>query len=126
MPDTSGLVLPIPGLGWEHGQHAVVLGPDGESLLLVCGDHINLPELTASRVPQVWGEDQLLPREWDPNGHGHGRFAPGGFVLRVSPSADEIELFSIGLRNPYDLAVNPTGVNVGLKVQRSAGQKYST
>jgi putative heme-binding domain-containing protein len=107
-PDAPELILAIPG-GGEHGQHAVVVAPDGASLLLSCGNHCDLPALTHSRVPRVWGEDLLLPREWDANGHAVGRLAPGGYVLRVSPDAGEVDLVSIGYRNQYDLAVDRHG-----------------
>lgn len=107
-PDSPELILAIPG-GGEHGQHAVVVAPDSASLLLSCGNHCDLPAITASRVPRIWGEDLLLQREWDANGHAAGRMAPGGFVLKVSPDAREVELVSIGYRNQYDLAVDRRG-----------------
>jgi len=106
--DTVDLILPLEGSG-EHGPHAVVPHPDGESLLIVNGNHTALPELTGSRAPQVWDEDLLLERAWDANGHAVGVMAPGGVVLRVSPEGESVELISNGYRNAYDLAVSPEG-----------------
>lgn len=106
--DQGELILPLNGSG-EHGPHAVVEHPDGASLLIVAGNHTGLPPLTASRPPRVWGEDQLLPREWDANGHATGVLAPGGYICRISPDAGEVELISHGYRNAYDLGVSPAG-----------------
>jgi putative heme-binding domain-containing protein len=107
--DTSDLIVEVRGAG-EHGTHAIVPHPDGASLLIVCGNHTPLPaSLTASRVPRVWGEDQLLPRDPDPRGHATGYLAPGGYVCRVSPDGREVELIACGFRNSYDLAAAPNG-----------------
>ncbi|MFT5422361.1 MAG: putative heme-binding domain-containing protein [Phycisphaerales bacterium] len=106
--DLDELILPLEGSG-EHGPHAVVKHPDGESLLIICGNHTGLPPLTSSRPPRVWGEDQLLPREWDANGHAAGVLAPGGYICRISPDASEVELISHGYRNAYDVAVSTAG-----------------
>ncbi len=96
--------------GGEHGPHAVVPGPDGESLYVVAGNHTRLPEpLDASRVPLDWAEDQLLPLMEDPNGHAVGIPAPGGWIARTDPDGREFELVAVGLRNAYDLAFGPTG-----------------
>ncbi|MCB1120368.1 MAG: DUF1080 domain-containing protein [Verrucomicrobiae bacterium] len=93
----------------EHGPHAVVLGPDGTDLYVVAGNHTPLPPVDASRVPRCWGEDQLLPRLDDPNGHAVGVMAPGGWVCRTDPAGAWWELVACGMRNPYDLAFDPEG-----------------
>ena len=94
----------------EHGPHAVVPGPDGESLYIVAGNHTRLPEpLDASRVPRVWADDHLLPLIEDPNGHAVGIPAPGGWIARTDPDGRRFELFAAGLRNAYDIAFGPTG-----------------
>lgn len=109
-PDAPEHVLPIQQGGGEHGQHAVIVSADGESLLVACGNHISLPDaVTSSRVPQVWGEDHLLRREWDSNGHARGRLAPGGFILSLSPDGSDVEVVSVGYRNQYDIALNRAG-----------------
>ncbi len=96
--------------GGEHGPHAVVLAPDGESLLVLGGNHTDVPDgLASSAVPTNWGEDLLLPRQWDARGHARGRLAPGGWVCRVDPEGKEWELISVGYRNQYDVAVTPEG-----------------
>ena len=95
--------------GGEHGPHAVVLSPQGDSLFVCAGNHTELPEITASRVPQVWGEDLLLPRIWDPGGHAVGKMAPGGWVCEVSFDGKDCILHSVGFRNQYDIAFNSDG-----------------
>lgn len=96
--------------GGEHGPHAVVLGPDGEDLYVVAGNHVPLPEgITRFRPTRSWGEDQLLPRHPDPNGHANGKLAPGGWVCRTDPEGEEWELVAIGMRNSYDIAFDPDG-----------------
>jgi len=93
----------------EHGPHAVVLGPDAKSLLVVAGNFTPLPEPASSLVPRRWSEDLLLGRLWDSNGFAKGMLAPGGWVARTDPDGKEWELVSVGYRNPYDLAVSPAG-----------------
>jgi len=128
--DAHECLLPIRGEG-EHGPHAVVLAPDGKSLYLACGNHTDLPwevkpgsERPAderplwgvqrpagvgSRIPANWGEDLLLARRWDANGHAVGRLAPGGWIARLDLDSRHWEVVSIGYRNQYDLAFNPDG-----------------
>ena len=55
--------------GGEHGPHAVRLGPDGQSIYVIAGNHTNPPEFDSSLLPSNWGEDLLLPRQWDARGH---------------------------------------------------------
>ncbi len=107
-PDSPELIVAVDGAG-EHGPHGVVVAPDGKSLLFTAGNHTPLPELDFSRVPMVWAEDQLLPRDADPRGHAAGVMAPGGYICRVSPDGSEVELICAGFRNTYDLAVSPAG-----------------
>ncbi len=95
--------------GGEHGPHAVVPAPDGENLLVLCGNHTKPTEFRVSRVPTNWAEDRLLPRLNDPNGHAVGILPPGGYVCRVEPDGDNWVLLCCGFRNAYDLAVLPSG-----------------
>lgn len=93
--------------GGEHGPHAVLLHPDGKSLVIICGNGTTLPEVSSSRVPQTWDEDLLLPRV-------QGRFmrgkrAPGGFICRVDPDGKNWELMATGFRNEFDGAYNADG-----------------
>lgn len=98
----------IQGSG-EHGPHAVILGPDAKSLYVICGNHTKLTKIDSSLVPQVWQEDQLLPRMWDAGGHAVGVMAPGGWIARTDPDGKKWELVSIGYRNAFDIAFNRYG-----------------
>jgi putative heme-binding domain-containing protein len=95
--------------GGEHGPHAIRLSPDGKSLYVVCGNHTDPPDFSASRILPAWGEDLLLPRQWDARGHAAGRLAPGGWIVRTDPDGKQWEMVSIGYRNAYDFAFNPDG-----------------
>lgn len=96
--------------GGEHGPHAVRLAPDGKSLYVICGNHTKPPEgFQHSRVPKNWGEDHLLPRQWDANGHARGILAPGGYVAKTDFDGKTWEIFTSGYRNPYDFAFNGDG-----------------
>lgn len=95
--------------GGEHGPHSIVLSPDGRSIYLCAGNHTDLPAPEKSLVPQVWQEDQLLPRMWDAGGHAVGKMAPGGWVCRTDPDGKEFEIVSIGFRNEFDIAFNADG-----------------
>lgn len=94
--------------GGEHGPHAALLSPDGQSIYIVCGNNTRLPELSASRVPKLWDEDTLLPRIYG-KGFMKGVPPPAGCVSRMSPDGKEWELVTIGFRNPYDAAFNADG-----------------
>lgn len=106
--DKVELLREIGGEG-EHGPHAIVLSPDGKSLYICAGNHTQVPELSDSRVPRNWQEDQLLPRMWDAGGHAVGIMAPGGWVIKTDPDGKSMELVSSGYRNEYDIAFDPNG-----------------
>lgn len=93
----------------EHGPHAVVLGPDGKSLYIVAGNFTALPRYDRTLVPPQWGEDQLLPRLFDPMGHGNAILAPAGWIARTDLDGNNFELVSMGYRNAYDIAFNADG-----------------
>ncbi len=93
----------------EHGPHGIVLGPDGKSLYVVCGNHTDPPLFSSTAVPNRWREDQLLPLIGDPNGHATSIRAPGGWFAKMDLDGGNLELFSIGYRNSYDLAFNEAG-----------------
>jgi putative heme-binding domain-containing protein len=94
----------------EHGPHAVRAGPDGRSLYVIAGNHTDLPApIALSRVPPVWGEDQLLERREDPNGHAVGYAAPGGWLARTDPDGRAWELVAAGMRNAYDFDFDAEG-----------------
>jgi putative heme-binding domain-containing protein len=93
----------------EHGPHAVLLGPDGKSLRVVCGNQTALTEFKTSRVPPIWGEDHLLERMPDGNGFMAGVLGPGGAIYSVDPDGQNWELVTVGFRNQYDAAFNKLG-----------------
>jgi putative heme-binding domain-containing protein len=103
MPSSTG--------GGEHGNHAVILTEDGTQLYVDGGNHTDLPpaeSISGSRV-KGWQEDHILPRMWDAKGHARGRLAPGGWVTRFDPKTQKHELYCIGFRNQYDIALNQNG-----------------
>lgn len=106
--DSIVLLKKFEGSG-EHGPHAVVLGPD-QQLYIMNGNHTKLPEGLAATSPhRNYREDQLLPRQWDGNGHAAGVLAPGGYVVRTDPEGKKWELMLAGFRNAYDMAFNGDG-----------------
>ncbi len=46
---------------------------------------------------------------WDANGHAVGILAPGGWIASTDPDGKTWDIFSIGYRNPYDMAFNADG-----------------
>jgi putative heme-binding domain-containing protein len=99
------LLREIHGSG-EHGAHGLVLGPDGKSLFLICGNDTRLvTPLARSRAPLLWGEDRLFPivAGYD------GAHAPAGCIYKVDPDGKNWELWSVGYRNPFDLAFHRDG-----------------
>jgi len=95
--------------GGEHGPHAILLSPDGQSLHIIVGNQTKLTDINESRVPKVWSEDHLLPRLWDGNGFMKGVLAPGGWIAKTDPEGKSWELISTGFRNEYDAAFNRNG-----------------
>ncbi len=106
--DTVELLRKFDEVGGEHGPHAVVLGPEGKSLYVVCGNQTPLTSLDTSRVPRVWGEDLLLER---PIGRGFmkGTTAPGGWIAKTDPEGKTWELLAVGFRNQYDARFHHSG-----------------
>jgi len=94
----------------DHGIHAVLPTPDGQSLYLVCGNSAKMTELAAgSPVPAVWGEDHLLPRLPDGRGFMRDVLGPGGVIYKVSLDGQAFQAFAVGFRNIFDAAVNHHG-----------------
>ena len=93
----------------EHGYHAVVAGPDG-MIYVMNGNHTKVPEGIVTNSPhRNYGEDLLLPRQWDANGHAVGILAPGGYVVRTDREGSKWELMLAGFRNSYDFDFSPDG-----------------
>lgn len=96
--------------GGEHGPHALRLSPDGKSIYWIAGNHTDPPaDFDHSTVPSNWGEDLLLPRQWDARGHARGKLAPGGWIAKTDPDGKTFEIVSIGYRNAYDMDFNADG-----------------
>ncbi|HLS28949.1 MAG TPA: family 16 glycoside hydrolase, partial [Opitutales bacterium] len=93
----------------EHGPHGFTLSPDGKWIYVTAGNHTLPPQVDASLVPEVWDEDQLLPRRPDARGHARNVKAPGGWIARFTPDGKHWELVSIGFRNTYAIAFDEHG-----------------
>jgi len=106
--DEETLLRKIEGSG-EHGPHGVILTPDGKDLLLVGGNHTKIPMPEKTLVPKLWGEDFIIPRLWDANGHASNIYAPGGWICQTDFDGKEWTLVSAGYRNQYDIALNAHG-----------------
>lgn len=97
------------GAAGEHGVHGIVLGPD-KKLYVVCGNFVDVPADLAPTSPhRNYGDDLALKRAEDGNGFGAGRMPPGGYVARLDLDGKNIELYSAGQRNTYDIAFNADG-----------------
>ena len=104
--------------GGEHGPHSLRLSPDGNRIFVIAGNHTDPPFKAgeeqenanySSRIPTNWGEDLLLPRMWDANGHARGKLAAGGWIASTDADGKTWDMWSVGYRNPYDMAFNADG-----------------
>ena len=94
-------------LAGEHGPHAIIPAPDGKHLYVVIGNQTKVPsDYTHSRVPEFWGEDQLLPSLQYSS---KGAEAPLGHVAQIDPEGKTWEVVATGFRNQYDAAFNREG-----------------
>jgi putative heme-binding domain-containing protein len=93
----------------EHGPHSVVLSPDKQSIYVVAGNHTDVPQMDAYRLPSNWKEDNLFPLIKDPRGHANDRMAPGGWIAKIDPEGKRWELIGAGFRNEFDVAFNEAG-----------------
>jgi putative heme-binding domain-containing protein len=106
--DKITLLKALKGEG-EHGPHSVILSPDKKSLFVIAGNHTDVPQMNAYRLPSNWHEDNLFPLIKDPNGHANNRYAPGGWIANVDSSGNNWTLFGAGFRNAFDIAFNDAG-----------------
>lgn len=95
--------------GGEHGPHAVLPGPDGKSLYVVSGNQTPVTEVSSSRVPKHWAEDNLLEPPLIGRGFMREVMAPGGWVAKTDKDGKEWELITTGFRNEYDAAFDKNG-----------------
>ena len=94
----------------DHGVHAVVPSPDGNSFFLITGNSTKPTDFVeSSQVRQVWGEDHLLPSFPDGRGHNRGVLAPGGIIYKVDRDGKNFEVYANGFRNIFDAAFNHEG-----------------
>lgn len=93
----------------EHGPHALVLGPDRQTIYYMNGNYTKLPANMEKQIPVAWQEDNILPRMWPPVGSGRGILAPAGTLGRTDLAGRQFELFAIGFRNAYRMAFDPNG-----------------
>lgn len=93
----------------EHGPHSVVLSPDKQSIYVVAGNHTDVPQMDAYRLPANWKEDNMFPLIKDPRGHANDRMAPGGWIAKIDPEGKRWELMGAGFRNEFDVAFNEAG-----------------
>lgn len=93
--------------GGEHGPHALVLSPDG-ALYTVVGNHADFSDATAD---PIWSGESppLLEAFADPLGHGANVRYPCGFVAQLDTKARSWRRVAVGMRNVYDIAVDPAG-----------------
>nr|WP_277487588.1 c-type cytochrome [Catalinimonas alkaloidigena] len=106
--DKITLLKALEGAG-EHGPHSIVPSPDGQSLYVIAGNHTDIPEMDAYRLPKIWTNDNLFPLIKDPRGHANDREAPGGWIAKIDSLGEHWELVGAGFRNPFDLAFNEAG-----------------
>jgi len=106
--DKAQLLVPLEGSG-EHGPHGLALGPDGKSVYFAAGNHTKLPAKLDHARPVAMGEDHLITRLWDANGHAKGILAPGGYVGKTDLEGRRVEFFAGGFRNQYDIAFDANG-----------------
>lgn len=91
----------------EHGPHAIIPAPDGKHLHVIIGNQTKVPsDYTHSLVPEVWGEDQLLPSLQH---FMKGAEAPLGHIAKIDPEGKSWEIVATGFRNQYDAAFNREG-----------------
>jgi putative heme-binding domain-containing protein len=107
--DKITLLKSMTGEPGEHGPHSIVLSPDKKSIYVSAGNHTDLPEMDAYRLPPVWKDDNLFPQIKDPRGHANNRGAPGGWIAQIDSLGQRWELISAGYRNQFDIAFNEAG-----------------
>ncbi len=101
-------LVQLDGAG-EHGPHSLILGPDGQHIYLIAGNHTDIPEEFTSFQPEIWREDRIMPAIKDPRGHANDRGAPGGWIARSDATGKEWEVIANGFRNAYDIDFDLNG-----------------
>jgi len=108
--ETVRLLFNFEGDMGEQTAHGLVLGPDGWIYIILGVYTSPLKEYDGASPHRNYYEGDLVgPRYEDPGGHGTGRKAPAGAVIRTDLQGEVVELVAGGLRNVYDLAFNAEG-----------------
>ena len=105
---TERLMFTQGGVG--HGRNDLALGPDG-LIYLMHGNNVRLPaEITPGASPLAhYGEDRLLPCDWDGALFDGDVAAPAGHLLRTDREGKHVELVAGGFRNAYGIDFNADG-----------------
>jgi hypothetical protein len=104
--DKISVIRNIAGSG-QHGTHTLKLSPDKQKIFLINGDDTPLTTIQSSRVPLLWGEDNLVLRI--PTAFNDYQLAPQGWVADFDQEGKNFELYGMGMRNPVDQAFNKDG-----------------
>ncbi len=107
--DKVTLLRSFSGEPGEHGPHSMKLSPDGKSIYMSAGNHVDVPQFDIYRLPPVWQEDNLFPQIKDPRGHANNRKAPGGWIAHIDSLGQKWELVGAGFRNEFDITFNEAG-----------------
>ena len=92
----------------EHGNHSLVLSPDGQSIYTACGNATAQPEpLEHTRLARPFYDDQVVPRL--SKGGSFSDTEPHAFTCKISPDGKRCEMIAAGLRNHFDIAFNALG-----------------
>jgi len=77
---------------------------------MVCGNFVDVPtDLATSSPHRTYGDDLAIKRAEDGNGFGAGRMPPGGYIARMDLDGKNVEMYSAGQRNTYDIDFNADG-----------------
>jgi len=104
--DKVDVVRNIFGSG-QHGTHTLKLSPDGQYIHVISGDDTVLLTTQSSRVPKIWGEDDLI--RVIPTNFNDYQLAPQGWSVRFDENGTNFELWAIGMRNAVDQDFNKDG-----------------
>ncbi len=105
--DEKTLIRTFKGSG-EHGNHSLVLSPDGQSIYTACGNATAQPEpLEHTRLARPFYDDQVVPRL--SKGGSFSDTEPHAFTCKLSPDGKRCEMIAAGMRNHFDVAFNALG-----------------